>query len=94
MQMITIWYPVKMNSGSYSASVLCTQQMSIRNDSQTDDQNFCCIAIKDIFQRLKNASPRASSSFKLSELERGHIIALKEVDLANWRIAQVSCHSA
>ncbi|GFT10824.1 uncharacterized protein TNCV_1944571 [Trichonephila clavipes] len=41
-----------MDSGGYSASEKRLQQVSIRSKSQSDGQNYCCIAIKDTFQRL------------------------------------------
>ncbi|GFS56436.1 HTH_Tnp_Tc3_2 domain-containing protein [Trichonephila clavipes] len=79
-----------MNSGSYSASELRTQQVSIRSDSQSDAPNFCCIAIYDIFQRLKKC---LVAGFELitsncQEFERGRIIGLKEAGGTNWRIAR------
>ncbi|GFV49847.1 transposable element Tcb1 transposase [Trichonephila clavipes] len=42
-----------MNSGSYCASELRTQHVSIRSYSQSEGHNFCRIAISDTFQRLK-----------------------------------------
>ncbi|GFU99813.1 hypothetical protein TNCV_506341 [Trichonephila clavipes] len=79
-----------MNNGSYSASERRTRQVStsIRSDSQSDGENFCCIKNKDTFKQLKNMLCRRirANYEKLSEFERSRIIELHEADWANWRI--------
>ncbi|GFX65586.1 HTH_Tnp_Tc3_2 domain-containing protein [Trichonephila clavipes] len=79
-----------MNCGSFSASELRTQQMSIRSDSQSNGQNFCCIEIQDTFQGLKKKPHhRVRAHYEqLSEFERSRIIRLKDTGWANWRFSR------
>ncbi|GFV43277.1 HTH_Tnp_Tc3_2 domain-containing protein [Trichonephila clavipes] len=78
-----------MTSGSYNAPELRSQQVSIRSNSQSGGENFCCIEILDTFAQLKKMPYRWIRAHyeQLSEFERGPIIGLREGDWANWRIA-------
>ena len=42
-----------MNSESSSTSELRIQQMHVRRDSQSDEQNFCCISTANTLHRLE-----------------------------------------
>ncbi|GFW32873.1 HTH_Tnp_Tc3_2 domain-containing protein [Trichonephila clavipes] len=72
-----------MNNGSYSASELRTQQVSIKSDSQSYGQNFFCIATYDTFQRLKKI-PRRRIKAHYEQLSC-RIIGLEEASWANKR---------
>ncbi|GFV64348.1 uncharacterized protein TNCV_2502661 [Trichonephila clavipes] len=78
-----------VNSGSYSASELRSQQVSLRSDSQFDGENFCCIEIYDTFERLKKCLTVVFELYyeQLSEFERGHIIELK---MGGWAIRRIA----
>ncbi|GFV46747.1 uncharacterized protein TNCV_1882061 [Trichonephila clavipes] len=79
-----------MNSWSYSASELSTQQVSIRSDSQYEGQNFGCKAIfgyLSMTEKMSHQGIRAHYE-QLSEFERCRIIELKEAGWANQRIAR------
>ncbi|GFW38385.1 hypothetical protein TNCV_1332381 [Trichonephila clavipes] len=66
-----------MKSRSFSASEICTQQVSIRSDSQSDGQNFGCI-LGYLSMTEKMTRHRIPVHYgQLSEFERGCIIGLK-----------------
>ncbi|GFX75601.1 hypothetical protein TNCV_4715071 [Trichonephila clavipes] len=74
-----------MNSGSYSASELRTQQVSIRSDSQFYGENFCC---SDVFKEQKNGLAVGLEFITSNcQFERGRIIGQKEGGRANRRNA-------
>ncbi|GFY31153.1 hypothetical protein TNCV_4360601 [Trichonephila clavipes] len=72
-----------MNSGSYSASELRAQQVSIRSESQSDGQNFGYLSVTE---KMPHGGIRAPCK-QLSELQRNRIIELKEAGWGNCRMA-------
>ncbi|GFV79664.1 hypothetical protein TNCV_1724891 [Trichonephila clavipes] len=81
-----------MNSCSYSASELRTQQESIRSHSQFECQNVCCIAIEYTFQRLKNGWCRIQAYTNNCQSVKWVVFGLKEAGWANQRITRVFCY--
>ncbi|GFX97150.1 hypothetical protein TNCV_556401 [Trichonephila clavipes] len=79
-----------MNSGSYSASELRTQQVYTRSDSQSDGSKFllhCNIGYLTTTEKVPRRRIQAHYE-QLSEFERGRIIGLKEASWANQRISR------